>query len=352
MRMPAKKKDKKRGSSLYRMIFEEARDSMLVLELPPQGTPRILDANPAALAMHGFGRSELIGKGVSVLGASLSRGRFSPGAGDVFEVKHERPGSAPLVTEVTARNVRSRGGHFGILIERDITWRRGLEEEARALSARLMQEREEEKKRLAAGIHDSVGAMQVGLSAELLLLEDCVRRGDAKKAMLGLLRTRKLLKASAAGLKKACVEAWPASLAISGLGAALSGLIAAFSKRSGIATEVSLSFPEEGVPESPAAIVTYRLAQEALANAERHSGAGRLKFSAGAEGGWLTLEIHDDGLGFDHAKATADRDHLGLKIMEDTAAAAGGYLSIYSAPGKGTRVKAQLPLRGGGKAAR
>ena len=348
--MPARNKGKKNGADLYRMVFEEARDSMLVLKLPPHGTPRIVDANPAALALHGFGRKELTGKPVSVLGASLSRGRFRPG--DVFEVRHDRPGNGQLVTEVTARNFKSGAGHFGILIERDITWRRRLEEEAQALSARLLQEREEEKKKLAAGIHDSVGAMQVGLSAELLLLEDCVRRGDDKKALAGLRRAGKLLKTSAAGLKKACVEAWPASLAVSGLGAALSGLLASFARRSGIAAEVSLSFPGDGVPESPAAIVLYRLAQEALANAERHSGAGRLKFSAGAEGGWLALEVSDDGRGFDPVAAAADRNRLGLKIMEDAASSAGGYLSVYSAPGRGTRVKAQLPLNCGRGAAR
>ncbi len=350
--MPVKKKGKKNADDLYRMVFEEARDSMLVLELPQQGTPRILDANPAALALHGFGRRKLAGKPVSVLGASLSRGRFRPGSSDVFEVKHDRPGGRPLVTEVTARNVRSRSGHFGILIERDVTWRRRLEEEARELSSRLLQEREEEKKGLAAGIHDSVGAMQVGLSAELLLLEDCVRRGDEKMALAGLRRARKLLKASTAGLKKACVEAWPASLAVSGLGAALSGLLASFTKRSRIAAEVSLSLPDADVPESPATIVLYRLAQEALANAERHSGAGLVKFSAGTEGGWLTLEIQDDGRGFDTVKAAANGNSLGLKIMEDATNSAGGHLSVYSAPGRGTRVRAQLPMNCGRGTAR
>lgn len=351
--MAAKKPRRHGGEELYRMVFEQARDSMLVLELPETGSPRILDANPAALVLHGFSRESLVNSPVGVLGASLSRGRFrSSSPSGVFEVRHERPGGEPLVTEVTARNVKADGGHYGILIERDVTWRRRLEEEGRVLSCRLMQDREADKKRLAAGLHDSLGALQVGLSAELLLLEECVRRGEKRKALAGLERARKVLRESCAELKKSCIEGWPPSLAVSGLGAALSELVSAFARRSGIRVKRSIKLRNDAaLSAGPAAIVLYRLAQEALANAERHSGASRLDFSVSREKDWLALEVRDYGRGFDPAADCGRSDCLGLKIMADAAETAGGYFSVYSVPGKGARVKAQLPLAPAPKAA-
>lgn len=332
-------------AALYRMVFEESRDSMLVLELPEGGEPVVLDANPAALALHGFTRRQLIGKPVGVLGASLGGRGFRPAGGNgPFEVRHARPGGAPLVTEVTARTVKAGGRCLGILIERDVTWRSRLEEENREFSARLMREREAEKKRLAAGLHDSLGAMQVALSAELLLLGDSVRRGCRRKALAGVERARRLLKESAAGLKRSCAEAWPQSLAVSGLGAALEELIDTFAARSGVAVERDLRLGRACDSAScPQSIVIYRIAQEALANAERHSGSRRLDFSAQREDKWFTLEVRDYGRGFSQGPGCAAPDSLGLKIMADAASTVGGYFSVYSEPGKGTRVKARLP---------
>lgn len=341
--MRAANKDKVNGDGLYRLVLEHSKDSVLLLELSERATPVILYANPAALALHGFRRGGLAGKPVTVLGASLT-----PGGKEAFEVKHSRPGGAPLVTEVAATNVRAGGKLYGILVERDVTWRRNLEEEGRVLSGRLMQEREAEKKRLAAGLHDALGAMQVGLSAELLLLEESVERGDKAEALAGIARAGRLLRESASGLKRSCVESWPPALTVSGLGAALSVLAEAMERRSGIKVSRKFSLRgEKAVSGSPSAIVLYRIAQEALANAERHSGARRVGLKAAREGKWLTLEVSDDGKGFDPAARGAERDCLGLKIMADSAKTAGGRLSVYAAPGRGTRIKAHLPLSPG-----
>lgn len=332
-------------AALYRMVFEESRDSMLVLELPDGGEPRVLDANPAALALHGFTRRQLIGRPVSVLGATLAGRGFRPASGNgPFEVRHERPGGAPLVTEVTARTVKAGRRCLGILIERDVTWRSRLEADNREVSARLMREREAEKKRLAAGLHDSLGALQVALSAELLLLADSLRRGDRRKALSGAARAGRLLKESVAGLKRSCAEAWPQSLAVSGLGAALSNLTDSFSARSGIKVTRDLRLGRAcDSAACPQAIIIYRIAQEALANAERHSGSPRLDFSARREDKWFTLEVRDYGSGFSQGPGCPAADCLGLKIMADAASTVGGYFSVYAEPGKGTTVKARLP---------
>jgi len=336
------------GGGLYRVIFEQTRDSILVLELPQAGVPVIKDANPAALILHGYAREELIGKPVTKLGASLTRGRLARinGGGVVFEVRQKRRDGTPLITEVTARNVNFGSATYGILIERDVTLRRRQEEESRRLSGRLMLAREAEKKRLAASLHDAIGAMQVGMSSELLLIEEEIRGGEKRRASARIGQARKLLRKVTSGVKKACVESWPPALAVSGLDAVLRELVSGFSRRTKIGVTQSIRLPAAKLAsESPLAIVLYRLAQEALNNAEKHSGAKKLEFSVSGENGWMTLSVRDDGRGFDMAKARNKKNSLGLKIMAEAASSAGGYFSLYSKPGAGTLLKAELPLR-------
>ncbi len=339
------------AGGLYGVIFEQARDSILVLELPAGGVPVIRDANPAALILHGYAREELVGKPVTVLGASLNRGRLSRhngGESAAFEVLQKRRDGTPLITEVTARNVDFGAATYGILIERDVTPRRRQEEEGRLLSGRIMLAREAEKKRLAASLHDAIGAMQVGMSSELLLIEAELRGGEKRRALARIDQARKLLKKVTTAVKGACVESWPPALAVSGLDAVLRELISGFSRRSNISViqNIRLHYAK-GASESPLAIVLYRLAQEALNNAEKHSGAKKVDFSVTCENGWMTLSVRDDGRGFDMVKAKNKKSSLGLKIMAEAAGSAGGYFSIYSKPGGGTLIKAELPLRAG-----
>ncbi|OGR70660.1 MAG: hypothetical protein A2089_08640 [Elusimicrobia bacterium GWD2_63_28] len=336
--------------ALYRLIFEQARDSILLLELPVRGTPLIRDANPAALALHGYAREELVGRPVTVLGASLGRGRLARAEGGVsgFEVLQRRRDGTTMVTEVTARNVRLGPALYGIVVERDVTGRLRLEDENRRIAGRIMLAREEEKKLLAASLHDAIGAMHVGVSSALLLLEGDLRRGQKRSAFARINKARVTLKQMTAALKRACVESWPPALAVSGLGAVLRQLLADFEARSGIAVTHSVSLPDAGGDsESPLAIVLYRLAQEALRNAEKHSGARNLNLKVACEDGWMNLLVRDDGRGFDPARAGSLKGSLGLKMMAEVAGSAGGYFQVYSRPGSGTTLKAGLPLRQG-----
>jgi signal transduction histidine kinase len=84
----------------------------------------------------------------------------------------------------------------------------------------------------------------------------------------------------------------------------------------------------------------YRIAQEAISNAARHSGAGQILVSLGARKRSVQLEVSDSGTGFD---VGAPQAGLGLASMRERAASAGGRLSISSAPGKGTTVRLAVP---------
>jgi signal transduction histidine kinase len=80
----------------------------------------------------------------------------------------------------------------------------------------------------------------------------------------------------------------------------------------------------------------YRVAQEALNNIAKHSGARKVELHLECQPDWMSLVIRDDGLGFDPASITSD--HLGIAIMRERASSIGASLMIESQPGQGTTV--------------
>jgi signal transduction histidine kinase len=94
------------------------------------------------------------------------------------------------------------------------------------------------------------------------------------------------------------------------------------------------------------AVCVYRVAQESLANAARHSGAGVISVVlAGTEKG-LELAVRDRGAGFD-MEQVRDKKGLGLISMVERARLVGGTLAVKSRPGDGTRIELRIPLPGG-----
>ena len=88
----------------------------------------------------------------------------------------------------------------------------------------------------------------------------------------------------------------------------------------------------------------FRVAQEALANVVRNSGAKSVEVDLFYDADRLVLHVSDDGYGFDPAKATGDG--FGLRSMSERLAKLGGHVDVESAPGKGTRVVCVCPLNG------
>ena len=103
----------------------------------------------------------------------------------------------------------------------------------------------------------------------------------------------------------------------------------------------------EGLPDQAAAAVKttlYRVTQEALTNAFRHAGGAGQAVRAWQSAGRITIEIADEGPGFDPAGWDQSEDHLGLAGMRDRAESMGGRFWLESTLGRGTRVFATLPL--------
>jgi signal transduction histidine kinase len=106
--------------------------------------------------------------------------------------------------------------------------------------------------------------------------------------------------------------------------------------------ELELSGGAGLAPERASEI--FRIAQEALTNALRHSGAAHIAVRLTEPNGRLLLTVEDDGVGFEPDAAGLRSRRLGLTSMEERAGALGGRLSVESQPGAGARIGLEVPL--------
>jgi nitrate/nitrite-specific signal transduction histidine kinase len=209
-------------------------------------------------------------------------------------------------------------------------------------NARLYQHAEEsaaaaERNRLARDLHDAVSQTLFSVS----LIAEVLPRIYARDAVQGALRLdelRQLTRGALAEMRTLLLELRPTTLAEANLGDLLKQLGEAVTGRARIPVVVTTEDP--GLPPTDVRVAFYRIAQEALNNVAKHSGATNATVTLSSEtpGQTLRLEIRDDGSGFDPTGASTGQ--LGLSIMRERADAIGAELEVRSAPGTGTTVLA------------
>jgi signal transduction histidine kinase len=149
-----------------------------------------------------------------------------------------------------------------------------------------------------------------------------------------------LAEAGLAEMRALIFELRPESLETEGLVAALEKQAAALRARYEIEVKTSLCDEPDASPGSKEAI--YRIAQEALHNTVKHARANTVGLRMWCEPGRITLEVSDDGVGFDTGGKFPG--HLGLRSMRERTQGLGGTLAVESSPGGGTVVRAELPV--------
>jgi signal transduction histidine kinase len=198
----------------------------------------------------------------------------------------------------------------------------------------------EERSRLAHELHDAVSQKLFSLrltaqaAAALVDRDPCRAKGELQQVAA-------LAAEAADELRAAVVELRPAALDEDGLVATLRTQIQVLDR----AHTARVRFDGHGVRALPAAQeeAVLRVAQEALHNALRHSGARHVDVSLARRGGGAVLRVTDDGSGFDPQAVRRAGRHLGLVSMRDRASGVGGRLTVESAPGKGTTIEMEVP---------
>jgi signal transduction histidine kinase len=197
-----------------------------------------------------------------------------------------------------------------------------------------------ERNRLALELHDVVSQKLFSLVLTAEAAGTLIER-DADQARVQVARVGEIAREALDELRALILELRPPDLDRDGLAGALRKHVDAQRPlHPGTAIELDAD-PGAGARDADAEVL--RIAQEALHNALRHAGAAlvRVTLSDGADG-CLTLEVVDDGAGFDLEDPELRARHLGLTSMRARAQRAGGRLSIRSAPGAGTTVHLEL----------
>lgn len=198
----------------------------------------------------------------------------------------------------------------------------------------------EERARLAHELHDAVSQKLFSLRLTAQAAATLVDR-DPARAKDELQQVAALAAEAADELRDAVVELRPAALDEDGLIATLRTHVQVLDR----AHSARVTFDSRGVRALPAAQeeALLRVAQEALHNALRHSGAALVEVTLAKRGPGAALRVTDDGSGFDPTVVRSAGRHLGLVSMRDRASGVGGRLDVESAPGKGTTIEMEVP---------
>jgi len=208
----------------------------------------------------------------------------------------------------------------------------------RRASERLLTVEENERRRIAGELHDGVGQV---LTALTLTLDAAASEPDGAVARQRVRTARALADNALADTRDLSHRIRPARLEERGLVAAVRDLALQSGFPVTIAADPDCSALVDLGPTTT--IEVYRIAQEALANAARHSGADRAHVSISCDADSLTLTVADAGCGFD--RAVVPESGIGLAGMEERARMLGGQLTVDSAPGAGTRVRLSVAVQ-------
>lgn len=210
-----------------------------------------------------------------------------------------------------------------------------------AIRARLVAAMETERAHIARELHDVVGQALTAVRLNLLSIDRLDGRTGASGAPIDT--SLAAVDDAIRQVRTAAFELRPAVLDDLGLGPALRTLCRQVAHQAGMAVAYRVSLGEHRPPVE-VETACFRVAQEAITNAVRHSGAGHVRVSVvlRRRTGTLVLDVQDDGAGFDPARCSGVVC-IGIKGMAERAALVGATLEIRSAPGRGARVTARFP---------
>jgi PAS domain S-box-containing protein len=326
---------------------------------------RVTMWNPAAERIFGWSGREVLGRRIPTVPPEETEG---------FAELHARALAGDSMPHVETERVRKDGkrvmvslslapwrdaendvaGVMGVLVDIDdrVTARRELErsfellrqadEERRQLLSQLVRAQEEERKRVAADIHDDTVQAMTAVGLRLALLRKEVEDGAPGVRMETVDGLERSVGDAISRLRRLLVELRPPELDRGGLGSVLRMQLEQGRSEHGFDYSLENQLVRE--PSGEIRAIAYRIAQEALANARKHSEASRVDVRLENVGDGIFVRVHDDGRGFDVDNALQARrpGHLGLIAMRERAELAGGWLRIDS-DGAGTTVQYWLP---------
>ena len=240
----------------------------------------------------------------------------------------------------THGNIYATGG-----VATDITERKRADEQLRRLSGELLRSQDEERRKIARDLHDSMGQDLVALATMLGQLRTSIPTAKRKSRQL-LSESKALADKCIRDVRTLSYVLHPPVLDEAGLGEAIRDYVDGFTKRSGIQVELEIS-PRVGRMARDVELALFRVAQESLTNIQRHSGSQQAKVRIDRNSN-LTLEISDRGHGAFVGRGRRIKEPefeigVGIRSMQERVKLIGGRLDIDSSS-HGTTVRVTIPF--------
>ena len=221
-------------------------------------------------------------------------------------------------------------------------------EALRQVSLRLVNAQEEERRRLSRELHDELGQALTALKINLDVARRALPDDTPPRLRHSVYEASTLAVQTLERARSLSLELRPAMLDDLGLVSALRWEVDRYEQRTGQSVHFEADLADT-VLSPELEITLYRIITEALTNVARHAQAQHIRVYLRVENRQVVAGVEDDGVGFDAAgwfNSPAERQSLGLVSMRERAGLLGGRLEVISEPGRGTKVRVQLPIEG------
>lgn len=328
----------------------------------PDGT--ILRMNRTELTWLGFAQKEIVAKRtLAELVSARSYGKYKHVIDQlIVEGRHTSETEIELVRKdgsildalLRISAVRDRQGRFRYTRATviDIAAKKQAEseslihaEELRAISQRLVEVQETERRSLSAELHDRLGQDLAAINLNLHIIKDQLSASSRTKVGLRLSDSIALVERTVEVVRGVAGALRPLVLDDYGLAATLKSYGEQFAARTGIRVTLSAKDPVPRLHQDTE-MALFRICQEALTNVLKHAKAATVRLTLSVDTESVSLKIVDDGCGFDAESGPAHAAQgLGLLIMRERLRVVDGSLRIWSRPGAGTSVAVKIKTR-------
>lgn len=265
-----------------------------------------------------------------------------------FQLSCRSETTIPVLISASAAEVDGRRGVS--LVVTDLTEQKQAMKRERELQIRLMNQREEERQRIARNLHDGPLQNVIGMNyaLQLMMTPEEEHPRCAEKIDPGLMAIREGLVNLAVELRSVCNELRPPSTIRFGLAKAIQyHTDEVLSKHPDLVVSLELAGNDRSIPEDVSTVL-FRVYEECIRNVLRHSGATKVNVRLFLDEFSTMLEIQDDGKGFrapiDWIELAQD-GHLGLVGMRERIESVGGRLRVLSGKGTGTSIQVEVPQK-------